>query len=476
MAPATTLHDIKTLILSCHPVLAIETLEEDRVRGLLRAVAGEVKAPMFEWSLTRGLQRVPGGRAIHGTAEPLGLMKHLRTLTVHGLFHLKDFSVHLTDAALVRTVRDVTQQFAKTRATLVVTGDPITLPPELAVVAVQMRLQLPTPRELKAVLTSVLAALRADHRIEVAIDPDDLESVIQAMGGLTVAQARQALSYVVLEDGRLARDDIPKLIARKAQVVQESGLLEYLPSGHNTFELGGFARLKAWLDRARVGFSPEARSLNLSPPRGVMVVGVQGCGKSLAAKVIGREWELPLLKLDAGRLYDKYVGETEKNLRRATEMAATMAPAVLWLDEIEKALGSGGDQDGGVSRRLLGSFLTWLQEHDDGVFVVATANDLASLPPELLRKGRFDEIFFVDLPEAGERREIFDIHLALRKQTPAAFNLDQLVGATDGFSGAEIEQVVISGLYRALHRRAPLGTSLLLEEVSETVPLSVSRR
>ena len=316
-----------------------ETLEEERVRALLRAVASEVGAPLFEWSLTRGLQRIPDGRFIHGTDTPLGLMKHLRTLTVSGVFHLKDIATHLGDAAVVRSVRDVAQQYARTRATLVLTGDPIALPPELASVAVQLRLQLPTSEELRQVLASVLASLRSTHRVEVSIGPDDLGDVVQVLGGFTLAQARQALTYVILDDGRLDRDDIPKLVDRKAQVVCESGLLEYLPPDQNAFELGGFARLKAWLDRARIGFSREARALNLFPPRGVMVVGVQGCGKSLAAKVIGREWKMPLLKLDAGRLYDKYVGETEKNLRRAIDLAATMAPAVLWLDEIKKSDG-----------------------------------------------------------------------------------------------------------------------------------------
>lgn len=330
----------------------------------------------------------------------------------------------------------------------------------------QFRLELPDTTELRGVLNAVLASLRSRHQIDVAIGPDDLEPLLAALSGLTAAQARHALSYVVLEDGRLAPDDIPRLIERKAQVVRDSGLLEYLPPGDNMFELGGFARLKAWLDRARVGFSAEAKSLNLAPPRGLLVVGIQGCGKSLAAKAIGRAWGLPLLKLDAGRLFDKYVGGTEKNFRRAIDLAATMAPAVLWIDEIEKALAGGGGDDGGVSRRLLGSFLTWL----------ATANDLTALPPELLRKGRFDEVFFVDLPDDGERRSIFEIHLKLRKQSPAAFGLDDLVSATIGFSGAEIEQAVISALYRALHRKSRLDTTLLLEEIRETVPLAVSRR
>jgi SpoVK/Ycf46/Vps4 family AAA+-type ATPase len=216
-----------------------------------------------------------------------------------------------------------------------------------------------------------------------------------------------------------AANDVQTILKRKVQAIKDGGLLEYYPLEDNRFELGGFVNLKSWLERAKVGFTAEAKALNLTPPRGIMLVGVPGCGKSLAAKAIAREWQLPLLKLDAGRLFDKFVGESEKNFRKAIEMAESLSPIVLWIDEIEKAMVSGGgsgDADAGLSRRLFGAFLTWLQEKKQEVFVVATANNLASLPPELLRKGRFDEIFFVDLPDDHERTAIWKIHLALRKQ------------------------------------------------------------
>jgi SpoVK/Ycf46/Vps4 family AAA+-type ATPase len=255
-------------------------------------------------------------------------------------------------------------------------------------------------------------------------------------------------------------------------------VLEFFPVDSNNFELGGFARLKSWLDSARVGFSTEARAINLEAPRGILLVGVQGCGKSLAAKFVAREWELPLLKLDAGRLYDKYIGETEKSFRKATTLASSMAPVVLWIDEIEKVFSQGGsdESDGGLSKRLFGSFLTWLQEKNAEVFVVGAANDLMTVPPELLRKGRFDEIFFVDLPTAEERKGILSIHLRLRKQDPAAFDLQAIAAATDGFSGAELEQVVISALYRSLQDKQPLSTARLIDAAHSTIPLSVSRR
>jgi SpoVK/Ycf46/Vps4 family AAA+-type ATPase len=282
-----------------------------------------------------------------------------------------------------------------------------------------------------------------------------------------------------MDDGRLTAKDVQKIIDRKIQTVKDGGLLEYYPLEDNRFQLGGFANLKSWLERAKVGFSQEAKALNLTPPRGILLVGVPGCGKSLAAKVIAREWLLPLLKLDAGRLLDKFIGESEKNFRKAIDMAESLSPIVLWIDEIEKAMvagGGSGEADGGLGRRLFGAFLTWLQEKNQEVFVVATANDLSSLPPELLRKGRFDEIFFVDLPDDGERTAIWKIHLGLRKQDSKKFELVKLVSASDGFSGSEIEQAVVSALYRALHQRMPLTTDLLIEELTHTVPLSVTRR
>jgi SpoVK/Ycf46/Vps4 family AAA+-type ATPase len=285
------------------------------------------------------------------------------------------------------------------------------------------------------------------------------------------------IAQAVVDDAKLTAADVQTVIRCKGEIIARGGLLEFYPLEENRFEIGGFAKLKEWLASARVGFTAEARAMNLAAPKGVLFVGVQGCGKSLAAKFIAREWGLPLLKLDAGRLYDKYVGESEKNLRRATALAEAMAPVVLWIDEIEKAFAqtTSSDADGGVSQRLFATFLTWLQEKKDEVFVVGAANDLMRLPPELLRKGRFDEIFFVDLPTVAERSTIFRIHLALRKLDPARFDLDALAQASEGFSGAEIEQAVISSLYRCLQHKQQPSTASIIESLRATMPLSVTR-
>ena len=469
-------HELKTLVRSMQPVVVVESAEEERVDDLLRALAAELRLPLFTWTVTKGLRRIDGAGAIHATADPRTLLRHLATLTVEAIFHLKDLAPHLGTPETDRAFREASQAFAVTRSTIVLSGLTVALPDDLSRDAVRLHLRLPDRTEMRQLVHRVLRSLRRQQPIDVALDTTTMDAMLNALSGLTLNQARQALARAVLDDNKLDADDIPQLIARKTEKIRDSGLLELYPSEENEFELGGFARLKEWLARAQVGFSDEARAVGLPAPKGVLFVGVQGCGKSLAAKVIARTWRQPLLKLDAGRLYDKFVGESEKNLRRAFDVAEAIAPAVLWVDELEKAFATGSDGDAGLSRRMLGSFLTWLQERKAPVFVAATANDLSRVPPELLRKGRFDEIFFVDLPDLSEREAIVRIHLQLRKQDPAAFDVPGLSSATEGFSGAEIEQVVVSGLYRALHGKQPLTTALLLQEISQTVPLSVSRR
>ena len=458
--------------------------------------------PLFEWSITRGLTRADDGPTLSKmTATPLALLQHLNGLTVEAVFWLKDLAPHLQDPAVARQLREVAAVYSRSRSTCVLTGHPIALPLDIEKIAVRLDLQLPDRTELQFMLHSVLQSLghrtiaRQPRSTTVAQSmlssitdqrqtnpgPSDSErdALLRALQGLTLHQARQVITQCVVEDGTLSADDVQTILKRKVQAIKDGGLLEYYPLEDNRFELGGFGNLKSWLERAKIGFTAEAKALNLTPPRGIMLVGVPGCGKSLAAKAIAREWQLPLLKLDAGRLFDKFVGESEKNFRKAIEMAESLSPIVLWIDEIEKAMvagGGSGEADAGLSRRLFGAFLTWLQEKKQEVFVVATANNLSSLPPELLRKGRFDEIFFVDLPDDQERETIWKIHLGLRKQDTKNFDLVKIVSASDGFSGSEIEQAVVAALYRALYQKTPLTTDLLIEELTHTVPLSVTRR
>jgi hypothetical protein len=501
MALSTSVHDLRTLIRSSHPLVVIETVEEERVLALLQSVTAQERMPLFEWSITRGLTRADEGATLSKmTATPLAVLQHLHGLTVEAVFWLKDLGPHLQDPAVCRQLREVAAIYSRSRATCVLTGQPISLPMDLDNIAVQLELKLPDRDELHSMLRGLLLSLRSRtparprsttlvHSMLTSISETKAvdngpttqasDAILRALQGMTLHQARQVIAQCIVEHGSLSPGDVQTILQRKVQAIKDGGLLEYYPVEDNRFELGGFTNLKSWLDRAQVGFTAEAKALNLTPPRGILLVGVPGCGKSLAAKAIAREWTLPLLKLDAGRLFDKFVGESEKNFRKAIEMAESLSPIVLWIDEIEKAMvagGGSGDADAGLSRRLFGAFLTWLQEKKQDVFVVATANNLSSLPPELLRKGRFDEIFFVDLPDDTERESIWKIHLGLRKQDSKAFDLSKIVSASDGFSGSEIEQAVVTALYRALHQKTPLTTNLLIDELTQTIPLSVTRR
>jgi hypothetical protein len=479
-ARESNVHELRTLVLSRHPAIVIETADEARADAELDAVAGALGLAVFEWTVTRGLVRRPGSGAVYGTADPGQMLANAGLLSVQALFVLKDFGPHLASPAISRAFRELLERFAAPQrlSTIVLLGASVTLPEEIEPRVVRLRLRLPDVAEYRQVIAEVVQSLRATARAAVEIDPGDYDAFAGALSGLTLDQARQAVARVAIEDGRLARGDVDGIVALKARALSDGGLLEYHPPRQACAALGGFAGLRRWLARAQVALGPEAAALGVPAPKGVLLVGVQGCGKSLAARVIADDWHQPLLRLDVGRLYDKYIGESERNLRRALAMAESLAPAVLWIDELEKALATGasGDADGGVGQRLLGAFLTWLQEKRADVFVVATANDLSRLPPELLRKGRFDEIFFVDLPDADERAEILAIHLRARRQAPAAFDVQRIAAAADSFSGAELEQVVISSVLRALQEHRALDADLLLAEVAATIPLARSRR
>jgi hypothetical protein len=478
-AQPTVVHELKTLVLSRHPAIVLETAEEERADAQLAEVARETGLVVFEWTVTHGLVRQPGAAAVYGTEDPMRMLASVLDLTVDGLFVLKDFGAQLTNPTVSRAFRELLMALTAPQrlSTLVLLGAAVDVPAEVAPHVVRYELRLPGRDEYRRVIGDVVESLQATARAQVTLQAADLDAFASAVSGLTLNQTRQALAQVAIEDGRLGAEDLEGLVGLKAQALRDGSMLEYYPSASDAAVLGGFANLGRWLDRTQLAFSDQASALGIPAPKGVLLVGVQGCGKSLAAKVIAQRWGQPLLKLDFSRLYDKYVGESEKNLRRALLTAEAMAPAIVWIDEIEKALASGGDQeaDGGLSLRLLGSFLTWLQEKQSGAFVVATANDVSALPPELLRKGRFDEIFFVDLPDAAERVEILRIHLRARKQDPDAFDLPAVATAADGFSGAELEQVVTAALLRALQDGATLETQRLTAEVSATVPLSRSR-
>ncbi|HEV8672863.1 MAG TPA: AAA family ATPase [Methylomirabilota bacterium] len=471
------LKDLELLVLSRYPIIAVETYEEERVEAALQSVAAKLQIPFFVWTVTEGLRRHGADSVIYGTQPPLAALANLAAFKGDGLYLFKDLHRYLGDAEVVRKLRDLTRPFGQARRALFFAAPRIELPAELEKLVAGFRLELPTREELRQLAERVVAELSQQHRIKVEVTPADFDRLIDALKGLTVFEVERSLTKVVLDDMALTIRDLDRLLEIKRRLLERQGVLEYVPTEDGLGAVGGLGHLKEWLAKRKRAFTPEAGRFGIAPPKGVLLLGVQGAGKSLAARAVAREWGLPLLRLEPVRLYDKYVGESEKNLEQALAMAERMAPCVLMVDEIEKGFAAMGssDSDAGLSRRILGRLLGWLQDRAAPVFVVATCNQIADLPPELMRKGRFDEIFFLDLPTPAERREIFAIHLRKRKRDPAAFDLDALAAAADGFSGAEIEAAVVAALYTAFAAGSELGTALILDELRATRPLSVTR-
>jgi AAA+ superfamily predicted ATPase len=381
----------------------------------------------------------------------------------------------LQNEAVTERIKEIALQFGSRDAALILTGGGLELPESLRRLAAFVSLPGPDIADYKQLLEHILRDLSKRMRVATQISKEDGLRLLHNLKGLTLLEAEKVLTKAIVEDGFLTADDIAHVVEAKRQIVAREGVLEYYPLEESMSEVADLVGLKAWLAKRRAIITePErAAEFGLTFPKGVLLVGVPGCGKSLCAKAIATEWRLPLLKLDPGALYNKYIGESEKNFRRAMQVAERVSPVILWIDELEKAFASSsGSDDGGVSQRILGTFLSWMQDRRGDVFVVATANDVTKLPPEFLRKGRFDEIFFVDLPDPPSRQAIFEIHLRKRGKSPEQFDLAQLVNATDQFSGAEIEQVIVSALYTAFSGQKELSTAGLLAEVAATRPLS----
>lgn len=469
--------DLRLLIQSRYPLLYVESYDEERLEQSLVRICRELRIPFFTWSVNQGLHG-EDTYSLDETRQPVKLLEEIRARRGPALYLLRDFHPYLSEPAVVRSLRELAQEPGHL-VTVVLCSPAIELPVELRKLAARYRLQLPGPEELRECVLETFNQLKPGRSLHFGLDQTQLGQLVRSLSGMSLSEARRLVTSCVLDDGVLDAADLPKAMAAKMEELEESSVLELLGFDRDSAPLGGLWHLKEWLHRFRAGFSERARQLGLRAPRGVLLVGVQGCGKSLAAKEIARDWGVPLARLDPSRLFDKYVGESERNLRNALETAEALAPIVLWIDEIEKVFASGGssEADAGLGRRLFGSFLTWMQEREGAVFVAATANDLSSIPPELLRKGRFDEVFFIDLPDAAARREIFTIHLRLRHQTPESFDLEALARDAEGFSGAEIEQAVVSALYGLVAEGGPVLTDARLRaELRRTVPLVRSCR
>jgi ATP-dependent 26S proteasome regulatory subunit len=467
------LRDLAAIIRSRTPLIAVESNEEPQIVSMVRQIGTQLQLKAFRWTVTEGMQAFePGDQPQQSVLKSQEILNFIKTASSNCLYVLLDFHPYLQDNVHVRFLKDIALGYGKHYSTVVLVGTTLEIPQELRPFTAYFRLPLPTPDQLRQIVYDVAGEWGAQHRRqEVQTTNKALDLLVRNLTGLTATDARRLARKAINDNGIISESELPEVMRAKYELLGRDSPLSFEYETAQFAEIGGMQRLRNWLE-VRKSFFREDNDSKLDPPRGVLLLGVQGCGKSLAAKAAAGIFGVPLLRLDFGVLYSKYYGETEKNLRRALDTADVMSPCVLWLDEIEKGLAVGDDDDG-LSRRVLGTLLTWMSERRRPVFLVATANDISRLPPEMVRKGRFDEIFFVDMPSAQNRRDIFCIHLRKRCLDPAAFNLDALVEAAAGFSGSEIEQAIVSAMYTAHAQGRQLSQADLLAEIRQTRPLSV---
>ncbi len=460
------------------PAITIATAEEVYALNLVRDAAADQGMMCHRWTLTGGLQDAAMEDTGHSddTQHAERALRKIASDRQPGVYVMLDLGHHIDEVKVARALREALFR-ANEQAQLIVLIDHERIKaPVLRQYAAEFEIMPPDTEEIERL---VRTQLRAHHRhtpIEVDVKRSEWDAMIRNLRGLTRRQIKNIVAEVIRDDQRFDSDDLPRIVARKREYVKADGLLEFIEAPATLDDIGGLKTLKKWLSSRLLTTEAEAEEHGLDSPRGVLMLGVQGAGKSLCAKAISAAWHRPLLRLDPTALYDRFVGSSESRLRAALHQAELMAPIILWIDEIEKgfaSMGSGGT-DGGLSRRMFGSLLTWMQEHREPVFIVATANDIESLPPELMRKGRFDEIFFVDLPGEEGRRAILEIHLRKRRLDAADFDLEKLIDATDGFSGAEIEQGIIAARHEAFSRREKVTTDTLLGVFAASPPLSVT--
>ncbi|TQV73732.1 AAA family ATPase [Aliikangiella marina] len=474
MSGKTDFNDLHLLVKSGNPIITIETHEEKRVLNLLGDIASFINKPLFCWDHVDGIRRIDLAHdlaEIENTHDPLEALSEIKRSVRPCIFALCDFHPHFDDAPrVVRLLKEIAQNHIEVKHTIVFVSHALDLPPEVKRFSASFQLSLPNESQLESIIREEAKRWsKANDGQKVKTDSATLKKLVRNLSGMTFADAKTLIRNVI-SDGAITEDELPAINKAKFELLDMDGVLSYEYETSKFAEVGGLNNLKTWLKQREAVFLN--RDIPLDPPKGLMLVGVQGGGKSLAAKSVAGMWGLPLLRLDFGALYNKYHGETEKNLRESLKMAELMAPCVLWMDEIEKGV-SAGENDGGTSQRVLATLLTWMAEKQQQVFIVATANNISKLPPELMRKGRLDEIFFVDLPDFEARTEIFRIHITRRDQDTNKIGLASLAEASEGFTGSEIEQAVVSALYQAYGEGKPLSTDSIISAIKQTRPLSV---
>jgi SpoVK/Ycf46/Vps4 family AAA+-type ATPase len=466
--------ELNILIQAQYPLIYLVTSEEERAEQSVAAIAqAKPQQRLFLWTMTHGIVEYGQPRSItqHNTVSPEAAIEWVVRQKESGIYVFKDLHPFIDSPGVKRWLRDAIASFKGTQKTIVLMSPVQEVPIELEKEVVVIDFALPSMSELNQVLTSQLDLVRARR-----ITTEAREKLLKAALGLTRDEAEKVYRKAQVTAGRLTEEEVDIVLSEKKQLIRRNGILEFMEEDETIDSVGGLEELKHWLRQRSNAFTERAREYGLPQPKGMLILGVPGCGKSLIAKTTSRLWGLPLLRLDMGRVYDgSMVGRSEANLRNALKTAESISPAILFIDEMDKAFaGTTGsaDSDGGTSSRIFGSFLTWMQEKTSPVFVMATANRVERLPGEFLRKGRFDEIFFVDLPTAEERKEIFKIHLSKRRREIERFDLDQLASVCDGFSGAEIEQALVAAMYEAFAQDREFTQLDIIAASRATLPLS----
>ncbi len=469
------LASLSAMIRAGTSLIVIESHDEPQVMTLFGELRRQLNRPLFKWTAAQGLKWMERNTVLPGDLDdPAAVLEHIGQSNERGLFLLMDFHPYLQDPVNVRRLRELTRTHdGAGGCTLVLVSPELTLPRELEALARCFELTPPDRSALEAMVREEAAQWSRQRGGSAALCERALKQLLGNLVGLTMKDARRLARNAIFDDGALSESDLPEVMRAKFELLNPGGVLGYEMETARFSEIAGMPRLRRWLEVRAPVFTAAEPPPGLDMPRGMMLLGVQGCGKSLAARAAAGLMGVPLLHLDCGALYNRFHGESERNLRESLKAAELMAPCVLWVDEIEKGLAV-SDNDGGTSRRMLGTLLTWMAEHRSRVFIAATANDIAILPPELVRKGRFDEIFFVDLPDAGTRAEILAIHMQRRELKPQLFPLDEIAEATEGFSGAELEHLIVAALYAAHAEGQPLSTDHLMSELEQTRPLSVT--
>ncbi|MBV8762895.1 MAG: AAA family ATPase [Deltaproteobacteria bacterium] len=469
--------EIEDLIRARYSLIWVTSHEENRVEESLRKLCVEREMRLEVWSITEGFKVLANGQGTRDVKDPMKAIDHVIRSEGRALFVLRDFHPFLKEPAVVRRLRDAAHELRKTKKTLAVLSPVTKVPPELEKsISAVLDWELPNRSEIEAAARKVLPSLPQATQQVIESDPTFIERVVEGALGLTLVEAENVFAKSAV---RTHTFDLETILEEKKQIIRKSGMLEYYEHREEFSDVGGMDVLKDWLVKRRSAFGSRAKDFGLPLPKGILLIGVPGTGKSLTAKAVGALWQMPLLRLDVGKIFAGLVGSSEENIRTVIKTAEAIAPAILWIDELEKGFSgtqSSGSTDGGTTSRVFGTFITWLQEKTTPVFVIATANNVQQLPPELLRKGRFDEIFFCDLPDREDRRQILDIHLRKKNRDPGQFDMDKLVDATVDYSGAELEQAVIAALYDAFDSGADLTTDGLLKTVRDIVPLAITMR